>query len=153
METMSPQLRRALESTCATSVEKVLRARNAQDLAVLRSILRSRDESSRSMRQSAIQILGRWGDREAVPAIRALLPGFDERERINAVDALGRIGGAEAEAAVLALSEDESPDVRRFAAYALARLGSSTATDRQRQMERSDPEPSTRKAAQRSLRR
>jgi HEAT repeat protein len=153
MVSMSTELRRALESDCATGVEEVLDSRRSEDLVALRAVLRGDEDVPASFRQNAIQILGRWGDRESVDSIRALLPMLDERERINAVDALSRIGGPEAESAVLEATADESPDVRRFAAYGLSRLDSQSARDRLEELARADPERSVRAAAIRGSRR
>lgn len=152
MTSMSPELRLALESDCATGVDEVVNTRSAEDVLALRAMLRRDADVPAPMRQNAIQILGRLEDTESAAAIRALVPAFDERERINAVDALGRIGGPDAEAAVLDLSDDESPDVRRFAAYALSRLDTDVARNRLGEMKDSDPMSSTRVAAARSLR-
>ncbi len=151
MTSVSPELQVALESDCATGVEEVIGVRRSEDLRALRDMLRPDAPASSAFRQNAIQILGRWGDAESAPAIRALLPELGERERINAVDSLGRMSGPEAEAAVLEATQDESPDVRRFAAYALSRLRTEAALERLREMARTDPEPSTRTAAERSL--
>jgi HEAT repeat protein len=153
MTDMSPELLRAMESDCATGVEEVVAVRRPDDLEALRSLLRRDRDVPRSSRQNAIQILGRWGDAESAAAIRALLPTFDERERINAVDALGRLASPDAEAAVLQAAADDSPDVRRFAAYALANLPTDAARDRLLEMERADPERIVRAAAERVLRR
>src|SRR5918994_3989442 len=150
MSSMSPELLREIESVCAIAIEEVVAARRPDDLVTLRAALREDADVPPSLRQNAIQILGRWGDTESAPAIRSLLPRFDERERINAVDALGRLGGPDAEAAVLQLTEDESPDVRRFAAYALSNLGTEAAQDRLRGMEETDPVQWVRAAAARS---
>jgi HEAT repeat protein len=150
MSAMSPQLELAMQSSCATGVEEVIEARRPEDLATLRALLADEDAPA-SARQNAIHILGRWGDVESAPAIRALLPNLDERQRINAADALGRLGGPDAEHAVLELTGDESPDVRRFAAYALSRLGTETARIQLGEMAGNDPEPSVRAAAVSSL--
>src|SRR5918994_5363569 len=150
MNGMSLEQLQAIESVCANSVEEVVEARRQNDLVALRAALREDADVPPSLRQNAIQILGRWGDTESAAAIRSLLPRFDERERINAVDALGRMGGSDAEAAVLRMTEDESPDVRRFAAYALSNLGTEAARDRLREMEETDPADFVRAAAARS---
>ena len=150
MSRMSAEQLRAIELICATGVEEVVEARRPNDLGVLRAALREDAAVPPSLRQNAIHILGRWGDTESAAAIRALLPRFDERERINAVDALGRIGGPDAEAAVVQMTEDESPDVRRFAAYALSNLGTEAARDRLRDMEETDPVDFVRAAAAQS---
>jgi HEAT repeat protein len=153
MTSMSPDLRRAMESDCATGVEEVVAARRPDDLAALRALLRPDADVPPSSRQNAIHILGRWGDSESAAAIRSLLPTFDERERINAVDALGQLDTPDAEAGVLDLAGDDSPDVRRFAAYALSNLPTEAARVRLRDMQRTDPERIVRAAAERSLRR
>jgi HEAT repeat protein len=153
MISMSSQLRRAMESDCATGVEDILAARRPDDLAALRALLRPGPDVPPSLRQNAIHILGRWGDSESAAAIRSLLPTFDERERINAVDALGQLDSPDAEAAVLDLAGDDSPDVRRFAAYALSNLATEAARGRLRDMQSTDPERFVRVAADRSLRR
>src|SRR5215203_6199977 len=91
MNGMSLEQLRAIESVCASGVEEVVEARRPNDLVTLRAALREDADVSPSLRQNAIHILGRWGDAESAPAIRSLLPTFDERERINAVDSLGRV--------------------------------------------------------------
>jgi HEAT repeat protein len=153
MTSMSAELRRAMESDCATGVEEVVAARRPEDLAELRALLRADADVPPSLRQNAIHILGRWGDSESAAAIRALLPTFDERERINAVDALRQLDAPDAEEAVLDLAGDDSPDVRRFAAYALSSLPTEAARGRLRDMQRTDPEQFVRAAAEQSLRR
>jgi HEAT repeat protein len=152
MSDISPELQRAMNSSCATGVEEVIEARRPEDLAALRALLRD-DNVPASLRQNAIHILGRWGDADSAEAVRALFPRLDERDRINALDALGRMGGPDAEDAVLALADDESPDVRRFAAYALSRLGTEAAQTQLGEMAENDPAPSVRTAASRSQRR
>jgi HEAT repeat protein len=147
MNGMSLEQLQAIESVCATGVEEVVEAQRSDDLVALRAALREDADIPPSLRQNAIHILGRWGDTQSAAAIRALLPRFDERERINAVDALGRLGGPDAEAAVLQTTEDESPDVRRFAAYALSNLGTEVARERLRDMEETDPVQWVRAAA------
>jgi HEAT repeat protein len=151
MTSMSSELRRAMESDCATGVEEVVAARRPDDLAALRALLRADADVPPSSRQNAIHILGRWGDSDSAAAIRSLLPTFDERERINAAAALGQLDSPDAEAAVMDLSGDDSPDVRRFAAYALSKSASEDARDRLRDMESTDPERFVRDAAERSL--
>jgi HEAT repeat protein len=151
MTGMSPELRRAIESECATGVEEVVEARRPDDLAALRALLRADADVPPSFRQHAIHLLGRWGDSESAAAIRSLLPTFDERERINAVAALGQLDSPDAEAAVMDLSGDDSPDVRRFAAYALSNLATEAARDRLRDLQSTDPERFVRAAAERSL--
>ena len=139
MTSMSPELRRAMESECATGVEEIVAARRPEDLAALRALLRADADVPPSLRQNAIHILGRWADSESAPAIRSLLPTFDERERMNAVEALGRLDGPDAEAAVLDLAGDDSPDVRRFAAYALSNVATDAALGRLRDMQSYGP--------------
>ena len=152
MDDMSPELRRAMESDCATGVEEVVTARRPDDLAALRELLREDADVPPAFRQNAIHILGRWGDSESAAAIRSLLPSFDERGRINAVDALGKLDAPDAEAAVLDLAQDDSPDVRRFAAYALSNRDTEAARRRLREMHGADPARFVRAAAERSLR-
>jgi HEAT repeat protein len=153
MTGMSPELSEAMESDCATGVEEIVAARRPDDLAALRALLRPDANVPPSFRQNAIHILGRWGDSESAPAIRSLLPTFDERERMNAVEALSRLDSPDAQAAVLELSRDDSPDVRRFAAYALSNIGTEAALGRLRDLQSADQERSVRAAAERSMRR
>jgi len=152
MAGISNDLQQALESDCATGVEEVIDARRPEDLEKLRALLRSDARAAPALQQSAIHILGRWGDTESVSEIVRLLPSLDERERINAVAALGQIGGDDAESALADLSKDSSPDVRRFVAYALADIGTPTARSRLRELRRADPVDFVQDAADRGLR-
>jgi HEAT repeat protein len=151
MDAISKDLQQALESECATGVEEVVDAKRPEDLERLRALLRSDARVAASLQQSAIHILGRWGDTESAPDIVRLLPSLGERERINAVAALGHVGGDDAESALIDLSTDSSPDVRRFVAYALADLGTPTAQSRLRELRNADPVDFVRTAAKRGL--
>jgi HEAT repeat protein len=73
----------------------------------------------------AVWVIGRLGDREAVPALCHALGDGDETVRGAALDALAKAGrdGRAAEAAV-ALVTDDRAEVRRRAVHALGRLSS-----------------------------
>ena len=147
MTTVSPELQRALDSSCATGVDELLQARRPEDLEALRALVSLDPGIDPSWRQNAIYLLGRFGDTGAAGQILGLLPRLDERERINAVTALGQIGTDEAIDGVLNATRDPSPDVRRFAAYALARADTPTARERLDDLASSDPVEFVRDAA------
>jgi HEAT repeat protein len=145
---MSPELQRALDSSCALGVDEGLQAIHPEDLAALRALISP--ETDPAIRNNAVYLLGRLGDGPSTEPIRALLGSDDERERINAVSALGNLGTDEALNGVLDATRDSSPDVRRFAVYALGRLGSHAAHERLDELASSDPIEFVRAAARRT---
>lgn len=63
-------------------------------------------------RLAALEVLGRLGDRRAVPALAASLADPDPGVRAAAAEALGRVGGPEAAGALLAALDSDDPTLR-----------------------------------------
>lgn len=137
MSTMSEALRGALDSDCGHSLEPILADRRPEDFqALLQAVALP---SKAEYRLKALHLLGRWGEKSAVPVIERVLPELNELERCRAIDALGRLGGSEAQAAVLKHADDHSPQVRKFVVYALTRLDSPKARDTLQRIKQNDP--------------
>jgi len=77
-------------------------------------------------------VLGRLGEKSAVPALLGAAKDDDPDTRLYAVWALGRIGDPGAVETVLATSESEDAGARKMAAYVLGQLGDSRAIPRLR---------------------
>ena len=75
-------------------------------------------------------VLGRLGDRSAVPALVAAASDPDVDTRLYAVWALGRIGDPAGVEPVLAASQSEDPALRKMAAYVLGQFGDKRAIPR-----------------------
>lgn len=120
MARLSKELRAALDSDCAHSLEPVAASLSEGDLDALIELV---DPAANPLRrQKAVHLLGGSGRESAVPAIVRLLPVIDEAERCRAISALGRLGGPEAFQAIVGCAGDASPQVRKFVAYALRQL-------------------------------
>jgi HEAT repeat protein len=76
-----------------------------------------------SIRWQAAVLLGRRGDRAAVPALIRSLGDPNHHVREEAAEALGRIGDARARGALTAALDDPVRSVRLRAAQALEHLG------------------------------
>ena len=74
-------------------------------------------------------LLGRFEDKEAVPALITLLENDNSYIRRNAVDSLGRIRGREAVPALIAKLSDEDDSVREACVSALGEIRGYEATD------------------------
>jgi hypothetical protein len=77
-------------------------------------------------------VLGRLGEKSAVPALMAAAKDEDPDTRLYAVWALGRIGDPAAVETVLATSESDDSGARKMAAYVLGQLGDARAIPRLR---------------------
>ena len=75
-------------------------------------------------------VLGKLGDRSAVPALLAATKDPDPETRLYSIWALGMLGDARAEDAVLEASHEEDPGMRKMAAYVLGKLGDRRAVPR-----------------------
>ncbi|MFQ5525443.1 MAG: HEAT repeat domain-containing protein [Thermoanaerobaculia bacterium] len=117
MARLSKELRAALDSDCAHSLEGVATRLRPGDLDALVEQVETATKPQR--RQNAISLLGRSRHAEAVPAIARVLPGIEEEGRCRAISALGNIGGVEAVEAIVRCLRDDSPQVRKFVAVAL----------------------------------
>jgi HEAT repeat protein len=74
------------------------------------------------MRRYLALVLGRTGDREALPLLTAALDEEDDRTRIYALWALGILGDARARDPLAKALSDEDPGIRKTAAFALGEL-------------------------------
>jgi HEAT repeat protein len=75
-------------------------------------------------------VLGRLGDRAAVPALIAASNDPDVDTRLYAVWSLGKLGDPAGVDTVLKASESEDPALRKMAAYVLGQLGDKRAIPR-----------------------
>lgn len=150
MVKLSRRLNQELETECGHTIEDILGRKSAKDFEQVLAVVA--DESATNVkRQNAIQVLGRWGDPVAVPAITAVMPSLDERGLINAIDALSHIGGADASRVVSKYAKSDSPDVRRFVVIGLERIGTKRALDKVATMAASDESGLVRARARRVL--
>jgi HEAT repeat protein len=82
------------------------------------------------VRRYLVLVLGRLGEREAVPALVKAASAEDPDTRLYAVWALGKIGDPEGFETVLASSQSEDAGARKMAAYVLGSLGDPRAIPR-----------------------
>jgi HEAT repeat protein len=82
------------------------------------------------VRRYLVLVLGRLGDRAAVPTLLAATRDADPDTALYAVWALGKIGDPAGVAAVLESSVSEDPGARKMAAYVLGQLGDAAAIPR-----------------------
>lgn len=75
------------------------------------------------VRRYLVLVLGKLGERAAVPALLAATKDPDADTRLYAVWSLGRLGDRRAVEAVLESSLAEDPGSRKMAAYVLGKLG------------------------------
>lgn len=74
------------------------------------------------MRRYLALVLGRTGDREALPLLTAAVDDEDDRTRIYALLALGLLGDAGAREPLAKALTDEDPGIRKTAAFALGEI-------------------------------
>lgn len=74
------------------------------------------------MKRYLALVLGRTGDREALPLLVEALDGEDDRTRIYALWALGILGEPQAREPLTAALADPDPGIRKTAAFALGEL-------------------------------
>jgi hypothetical protein len=104
-------------------------ALSAETLQVFEGLSRSRPEDAAVRRYLAL-VLGRLGDRRAVPALIASTKDPDPETQLYSVWALGALADPRALESVLEASQSEDAGLRKMSAYALGRLGSSGAIPR-----------------------
>jgi len=93
----------------------------AQTLRVFEGLSRTRADDV-PVRRYLVLVLGKLGDRAAVPAILAAAKDPDPETRLYAVWALGMLGEQSALPVVLESSISEDSGARKMAAYVLGRL-------------------------------
>jgi hypothetical protein len=101
----------------------------AETLRVFEGLSRGRPEDV-PVRRYLVLVLGKLGDRAAVPALLTATKDSDSETRLYAVWALGAIADPRALDAVLEASSSQDPGARKMAAYVLGRLGQARAIPR-----------------------
>jgi len=101
----------------------------AETLRVFESLSRNRPEDAPVRRYLAL-VLGKLGDRTAVPALLVSAKDPDPETRLYSIWALGALADPRALDTVLEASRSEDAGVRKTSAYVLGRLGSRTAIPR-----------------------
>ena len=84
------------------------------------------------VRRYLVLVLGKLGDRAAVPALVAAARDEDSGTRLYAVWSLGMIGDPRGLESVVAATENDDPGVRKMGAYVLGKLGDRRAVPRLR---------------------
>lgn len=109
-------------------------------------------DSSRSVREAAIDALGELRATSAVPRLLELLEDPSSSVRRSTVRALGEIGDARAVTALSgAVALDRDRNVRRSAVWSLGEIGDETATGFLVQAMRTSPDRNVREAAVEAL--
>jgi hypothetical protein len=101
----------------------------AESLRLFLTLSPERDEDVR-VRRYLVLVLGKLGDRSAVPAILGAVKDPDPETRLYAVWAVGMLGDPRGFDAVLEVSRDEDPGMRKMAAYVMGKLGDRRAVER-----------------------
>ncbi len=101
----------------------------AETLRVFQGLSRSRPEDV-PVRRYLVLVLGKLGDRAAVPVLLASAKDPDSETRLYSIWALGVLADPRALGTVLESSESEDPGARKMAAYVLGRLGERQAVPR-----------------------
>ena len=101
----------------------------AESLRLFSTLSAARPEDVR-VRRYLVLVLGKLGDRSAVPALLAATKDPDAETRLYSIWALGMLGDPRAVDAVLEASHDEDPGMRKMAAYVLGKLGNRQAVPR-----------------------
>jgi hypothetical protein len=101
----------------------------AESLRLFSTLSPARPEDVR-VRRYLVLVLGKLGDRSAVPALLAATRDPDPETRLYSIWALGMLGDSRAEDAVLEASREEDPGMRKMAAYVLGKLGDRRAVPR-----------------------
>ena len=104
-------------------------ALSAETLRVFESLSRSRPEDVPVRRYLAL-VLGKLGDRGAVPALLVAARDPDPETRLYSVWSLGALADPRAVGTVLETSQSEDAGARKMAAYVLGRLGAPEAIPR-----------------------
>lgn len=94
----------------------------AESLRVFGTLSPSRPEDVR-VRRYLVLVLGKLGDRSAVPVLLRAAEDPDPETRLYSIWALGMLGDRRAVEAVLEASRSEDAGVRKMSAYVLGKLG------------------------------
>ncbi|HEY3434479.1 MAG TPA: HEAT repeat domain-containing protein [Solirubrobacterales bacterium] len=93
--------------------------------AQLRRLFQEADDAE--MKRYLALVLGRTGDREALPLLVDSSDDEDDRTRIYSLWALGILGDPRAREPLVAALSDQDPGIRKTAAFALGELGDRSA--------------------------
>ena len=101
----------------------------AETLRIFEGLSRSRPEDV-PVRRYLVLVLGKLGNRAAVPVLLSSAKDPDSETRLYSIWALGVLADPRALPTVLESSQSEDPGARKMAAYVLGRLGSREAIPR-----------------------
>jgi HEAT repeat protein len=101
----------------------------AETLRIFEGLSRSRPEDV-PVRRYLVLVLGKLGNRAAVPVLLSSAKDPDSETRLYSIWALGVLADPRALPTVLESSQSEDPGARKMAAYVLGRLGSHEAIPR-----------------------
>ena len=101
----------------------------AETLRIFEGLSRSRPEDV-TVRRYLVLVLGKLGNRAAVPVLLSSARDPDPETRLYSIWALGVLADPQALPTVLESSQSEDPGARKMAAYVLGRLGSREAIPR-----------------------
>ena len=101
----------------------------SETLRIFEGLSAKRPEDA-AVRRYLVLVLGRLGERAAVPALEAAAKDPDPDTRLYAIWALGKIGDQAAFPTVLEASSSEDAGARKMAAYVLGQLGDPAAVPR-----------------------
>jgi HEAT repeat protein len=101
----------------------------AETLRIFEGLSRSRPEDV-PVRRYLVLVLGKLGNRAAVPVLLSSAKDPDSETRLYSIWALGVLADPRALDTVLESSQSEDPGARKMAAYVLGRLGSHEAIPR-----------------------
>jgi HEAT repeat protein len=101
----------------------------AETLRIFEGLSRSRPEDV-PVRRYLVLVLGKLGDRAAVPVLLASAKDPDSETRLYSIWALGVMADPRAVDTVLESSESDDPGARKMAAYVLGRIGQRQAIPR-----------------------
>lgn len=122
--------------TLREQIEKLLRgeefdgrdeliALGASAVPVLMDIAQHDAEALKRAR--ALDVLGRLGDRQAIPLLKAALAAPTLTERVAAVEALAELAGKDAVSLLVGLVDDSEPALAKVVVQSLASVGDSSA--------------------------
>jgi len=101
----------------------------AETLRVFRTLSASRQEDA-PVRRYLVLVLGKLGDRAAVPVLLPATKDPDAETRLYSVWALGMLGDPRGVDAVLEASRSDDPALRKMSAYVLGKLSDRRASPR-----------------------
>jgi HEAT repeat protein len=101
----------------------------AETLRIFEGLSRSRPEDA-PVRRYLVLVLGKLGNRAAVPVLLSSAKDPDSETRLYSIWALGVLADPRALDTVIESSRSEDPGARKMAAYVLGRLGSHEAIPR-----------------------